>query len=150
MKLTASLILILSTTSIGILLSEKAKQRVEICTELIQLCDVLRLDIGFRNTPLDRLISSLSFKWLDFLTVENIASERVVNSPLRNEENAEISRFLYSLGKSDSTRQLKLIEGFRDYMNSVKSSYKNEYIKNSKIYIGFGFFSGAVVSLVML
>lgn len=139
-----------STTAIGFLFSQRARTRVEICTELLQLCDLLILDVSFINTPLTELINGFSFKYLDFLTIDNIVKKRCIKSPLTSDENREISTFLYSLGKSGPESQKTLIKGFKEYVNHLMSKYTAEYEKNSKLYLSFGFFSGALISLVLI
>lgn len=106
--------------------------------------------MGFRNTLLTELIKSFSFKYLDFLTMETIANQSVISSPLTDEENREISAFLYSLGKSNAQSQILLIDGFREYVKFMITKYSDAYTKNSKLFITFGFFSGALISLAVI
>ncbi len=144
------ILLVLSTTAAGVYVSDKAREKVLICKELLQLCDLLALDIGYRNTPLGELISGLPFKRLGFLTIEKIKSRGKMDLPFTEDENSELALFLYSLGKSDSKSQLKLIEAFKQYVSEMKNNYYEKYVKSSKLYISFGFFFGTVISLVFI
>ena len=115
---------------------------------------MLSVDISFRNTPVTEYVSSLldgdGFSRLDFITAENIKVKSVVRSPLSAEENSELSAFLYSLGKSDSKSQLKLINAFREYIRGCETNYAEKYSKDSRLLISFGFFGGLILSLVLI
>ena len=117
--------MVTATTVIGILLSASSKNRVLICRELVSFCDMLSVDISFRNTPVTEYVSSLL-------------------------ENSELSAFLYSLGKSDSKSQLKLINAFREYIRGCETNYAEKYSKDSRLLISFGFFGGLILSLVLI
>lgn len=148
------IILIISSTSLGLILSDRLKQKVTVCRELSSLCDMLYIDLGYTVTPITQLISKLlldeRLSNLSFISSENIKSKKPIESCLSSSDNAEISRFLYSLGKSDINSQIKLIRGFKEYINSVEAEYHASFIKNSKLYISFGFFGGVVISLILL
>lgn len=118
------------------------------------MCDMLCLDLGYTVTPITQLLNRILLDErlgnLNFISAENIKRNVQVVSCLSNSENLEISQFLYSLGKSDVHSQIKLINGFREYINARESEYISSFNKNSKLYITFGFFSGVVISLILI
>ena len=73
-----------------------------------------------------------------------------INSPLSAEDNELVSDFIYSLGKSDSNSQLKLIETFRKSIEQSKRKYEVDYSENSRLYLAFGLFGGVVFSLIII
>ena len=147
-------VLILSTTALGLLSSEQSRRRVTVCRELVVFCEMLSLDIGFRATPVtqlaDRLLRQPQLQHLDFLSLNHIKSRLPVPSCLSREENEELARFLFSLGKSDTKSQLALIASFRDYIEKAEEKYTEKHHRDAKLYVTFGFFTGTVISLMML
>ncbi len=146
--------LIISSTALGLLLSEKSKDRLIISRELLHLCDMIIIDLGFSVTPatklLQKLLSDSSLRHLSFITEENIKKRLPVCSVLSASENEQISEFVYMLGKSDVKAQTKLVLSFKEYMKKTEEKYSEKYKKESKLYITFGFFSGVLVSLIFL
>lgn len=142
--------LFLSTTGIGAHCAFKLKEKCLICKELKQLCDILSIDISFRKNSVIRIIEENSFSHLDFIKPESVMNEKLLDTPLSDEENKELSAFLYSLGKSDTKSQLMLIEGFREYIEICEKSYDERYSKNAKLYRVLGVFSGALMSLMLI
>ncbi len=144
--------MILSSTGLGLRLSDRIKHRIDICRELVSLCDELTLDLNYKITPVMNLLQSklIEKKRLDFIDFECVKNKTEIKSDLSIEENCELSEFLYSLGKSDVNSQLKLINGFRQYIEYSKNQYTQQYKRNSKVYISLGLFSGIVLSLVLI
>ena len=144
----------MSTTMTGFLLSKKLEKRVKICFQLSSLCDALLYDMSYRATPvctlLQTLIKSESFAELSFISDENIKHEKEIVSCLKSAENKELSRFLYSLGKSDIINQKRLIEGFKTYILHSLDYYEQAKTKNTKLYITFGAFFGIVSALIIV
>lgn len=144
--------MILSSTSLGLLLSNNLKTKICICSELSKLCDELSVDLNYNVTPVIRLfdekISNKSH--LKFISTENIKSNALLNSNLSRDENRELSSFLYSLGKSDVTTQLMLINGFKQYIELSKNQYKKQYEKYSKLYLCYGAFFGIALTVVLV
>lgn len=146
--------LILSTTALGLLLSDKSKKRISICYQLISFCDLLSMDLSYTVNPINKIISKIinneRYKNLDFITQDCVKQKSTISSPLSNAENEEISQFLYSLGKSDIKSQLLLIDSFKEYINHSLSIYRDKHKKDSKLFVTFGFFGGVVVSLLLI
>ena len=120
----------------------------------MSLCDLLSVDISFRASPVTALLCELlengKLVHLGFISADNIKNRLDVSSPLSREENRELSEFLYSLGKTDSKSQLKLIESFKEYIRLAEHSYSEKHKKEAKLYLSFGFFSGALLSLLLV
>ena len=152
MKYAGEIILIISSSAAGFLLCENIRKKVRICRDLIKLCDYLSADLSYRITPAKQLLENAlkcdNLNNIDFISCENIEKNLVVISPLSRSENSELSAFLYSLGKTDVSTQKKLISGFKDYISGAMKAYDEKLKRDSKIYISFGFFFGALFSLI--
>jgi len=152
MKYAGMIILIIASTGLGFFFSEKLKKKALICGDLIKLCDVFLLDLDYRITPakelLNKALESGEIKHLDFVSCDNLMTEKSVESALSGSENDEISRFLFSLGKSDVNSQKKLIFTFKEYIKNSMLAYREKYKKDSKIYVCFGLLFSVAFSLI--
>ena len=150
MKYIGVTALIISTTGAGLYLRSTAMKRVKICRALVTLCDIICVDISYRRTPLPELIGTGCSGVLSFITPEAVMKKSELRSCLNESDNAQISDFLFMLGKSDAHSQLKLIESFRSYSEGALKRYSEEYSKNSKLYVSIGVFGGLVLALIMI
>ena len=144
--------LILSCTAAGVHLCEKSKKRVVICKELISFCERLLIDLEYRATPakelLSKALSGENVRHLGFISSDNLFEKKEVESILSDEENVEISQFIFSLGKTDLTTQKMLVNNFKEYINNSLNEYSAKHRKDSKLYLSFGVFFGIVFSLI--
>lgn len=112
------------------------------------------VDLGYSVTPavlmLDNFLSDSRFKHLNFFDSNCIKRLTSLESPLTDEDSKQLSSFLYSLGKSDVKGQIKLIDNFRNIMESKEEYYKQEYTKKSKLNMTFSFCAAAVFALVIV
>lgn len=143
-----------SCMAAGLHSSDLMRQRYKICSELKTLCDMMIVDLGYSVTPavlmLDNFLSDSRFKHLNFFDSNCIKRLISLESPLTDEDSKRLSSFLYSLGKSDVKGQIKLIDNFRNIMESKEEYYKQEYTKKSKLNMTFSFCAAAVFALVIV
>ena len=146
------LVLIVSSTGLGYHYSIQNKRKYLIFNDLCTFCDTLALDIEYSATPVKILVENSlnNLKNISFISLDNLIENMAVNSFLTHAENDKISSFFYSLGKSDVSSQIKLIMGFKEYSNICKNKYLDQYQKYNKLYLSFGFFSGVIISLVLI
>lgn len=146
------IILIFSSTMLGLLLSDSSKKRITVCSELASMCDMLLLDLDYRVTPVTELLKktlkSETLRHISFISNENVMKKCKISSCLSKAENDELSGFLYALGKSDIKSQKRLISGFKEYIKNSQEIYSEKHRKDSKLYVTFGFFFGIVISLI--
>ena len=106
----------------------------------------------YRATPakelVDSALSSSTLSHLHFISSDNLCEKMQVNSVLSDEENSEISNFIFKLGKTDLSSQKMLICNFREYIKNSMNKYSEKHRRDSKLYISFGAFFGIVISLV--
>jgi stage III sporulation protein AB len=148
------IVLVTSSTAVGLLLSNKAKEQYVICEQLIIFCNMLLIDFGYTKTSatklVDKTLQNEQLCKLDFINSDFVKQLKKPTSSLSDDENLSLAEFLFSLGKSDIKGQISLTENFKEYLLQIKNKYYQNYVKNSKLYITFGFFSGVVFSLVMI
>ena len=144
--------LILSSTGAGLFLSNKSRMRMIVCRELISFCDGLLLDLNYKVTPaaelIEKVIISRKLKHLKAVDKNYIIRQKCFVSPLNQRDNEEVSAFLFSFGKSDVKTQIKLINDFKEYINTRLNEYTQKHIKDSKLYVSFGVFFGLVFSFI--
>ena len=152
MKYAGEIILILTSTATGLYFSLNIKNKMDICRDLIKLCDTLLLDLDYKITPAPQLLKNAlensCITSLGFISENSLTKKTQVNSALSKSENEELSNFLFLLGKTDVNSQKKLISGFKEYAKNSLEKYTQKYKKDSKIYVSFGFFFACVLSLI--
>jgi stage III sporulation protein AB len=125
---------------------------MDICRDLIKLCDTLLLDLDYKITPAPQLLKNVlensCITSLGFISENSLTKKTQVNSALSKSENEELSNFLFLLGKTDVNSQKKLISGYKEYAKNSLEKYTQKYKKDSKIYVSFGFFFACVLSLI--
>ena len=138
----------------GYNLSLNIKNKANICTQLILLCDSLITDFNSTLTPIIELIEKLlnqkEFDKLDFISVDNILHNKKIVSVLDDELNEKMSNFLYSLGKSDLYSQINNVNNFREYIKISEKNYLLEYYKYKKLYVTVGFLIGVCVAIIFV
>ncbi len=152
MKYAGEIILILTSTATGLYFSLNIKNKMDICRDLIKLCDTLLLDLDYKITPAPQLLKNVlensCITSLGFISENSLTKKTQVNSALSKSENEELSNFLFLLGKTDVNSQKKLISGYKEYAKNSLEKYTQKYKKDSKIYVSFGFFFACVLSLI--
>lgn len=112
------------------------------------------MDLSYTVNPINKIVSKISdndrYKNLDFITQDCIKQKSMISSPLTSSENEEISQFLFSLGKSDLKSQMCLVDSFKEYISNSLSFYREKHKKDSKLFVTFGFFSGVVISILII
>ena len=143
---------VICTTSMGLIVCNNKKRQVDICQQLVSLCDFILIDYESKLTPIielvDELLSYDSLKKLNFITTENLIMNSQIDSCLSREENEKLSSFLYSLGKTDVNAQIQIIKSFREYIKRSEYDYLENYNKYKKLYLSIGFLSGVCVCII--
>lgn len=151
-KYAGMIILITASTGIGLSFAKQCHKRLQICNELLDLTEKLSTDLAYFATPVNTLLPNLlmDYTHLDFFDKSCLAENTGISSCLSSNENAQLACFLFSLGKSDIKSQLRLIDGFKHNLLNMQEKYNEQYKKNSKLYLSFGFFGGIMLCLVLL
>ncbi|MGN0531980.1 MAG: hypothetical protein ACI4IN_04195 [Eubacterium sp.] len=151
MKLLGVIGLLLTGLALGSYFSNRIKQKIAICDDLIKLCDQLSVDMRYKQSSIiPFVLSYIDGTSIGFISKENFYSNTPTASILTIKENEQIGDFIYSLGKTDSKSQISIIEAFRQYMDSIKRGYCDAYNSKSKVYITFGICGGLMLSLLLI
>lgn len=139
--------MIASSTLTGLGCSKRIKDRIKVCDEIINFCDSVMIDLNYTITPIKQIVKKSSISFFD---EGNIEEKNRIDTILTRQENEEISKFLFSLGKTDLKSQIKLIESFKSRMIITKQKYKNQLDSKSKIYTSLGVCFGLVLALILI
>lgn len=133
--------------------SNLVKQK-NICRQLVILSDIILQDLNYKMTPapviLKNALTDPRLRGLNFINADNLVKKENIRSCLNDEQNQEISCFLYSFGKSDINTQINLVKRFKGYVQNAENEYKRTLTKNAKLYVALAFFGSSVVSIVII
>lgn len=146
-KVFGAILIILSTSVLAFALISRQRDKIKVCDDLLSFCDEMLLELSYSLKPITSILESSNSK---YILQSNILSNEIIETPLSDRENEKISEFLYSLGKSDVNSQVKIINTFKDYLESLRVMYIEKYKSKSKIYISLGVYSGIIISLVLI
>lgn len=146
-KVFGAILIILSTSVLAFALISKQRDKIKVCDDLLSFCDEMLLELSYSLKSITSILESSNSK---YILQSNILSNEIIETPLSDRENEKISEFLFSLGKSDVNSQVKIINTFKDYLDSLRVMYIEKYKSKSKIYISLGVYSGIIISLVLI
>ena len=131
----------------------KLKRRCLISAELVEMCSILTIELGFSVNETGKIIKRLcneqSLSHLDFL--KNINIENIhIETELDPADNERLNLLFGNMGKTDSESMLNLVESFRLNMIESRKRYEECYKNKSRLYIAFGIFGGLAVTLVLI
>lgn len=120
----------------------------------MSFCELLKNEITVRQTPVCDIVNSVkmrdSYRLVTFLSDEYVKNHKIPDSILSKSQNEKIGDFLYSLGKSDISSQLTLIDEFKQFIINVQEEYRLQYKSKSRLYIMLGVCSGIIISLTLI
>lgn len=99
---------------------------------------------------LKNALNDSRLRGLNFINADNLVNKERIKSCLNDEQNEEISCFLYSFGKSDINTQINLVKKFKGYVQNAENEYKRTLTKNAKLYVALAFFGSSVLSIVII
>lgn len=134
-------------------MAQKLKNKYIICSELIEMSNLMSIEIGYFSNDTVKIISNLcnepSLSHLKFL--KNIDLENIhINTELSDTENEKINSLFKMLGSADSDSTIEMVNSFKASMEESKNRYLNYFKSHSRLYIAFGIFGGIAVSIVLM
>lgn len=154
MKILGCAMIIICSSASGIISANTILKRCNICGELMSFCELLKNEIIVRQTPVCDIVNSVkmrdSFRLVTFLSDEYVKNHMIPDSILSKSQNEKIGDFLYSLGKSDISSQLTLIDEFKQFIINAQEEYLLQYKSKSRLYIMLGACSGIIISLTLI
>ena len=154
MKYAGIIGLIISSTGLALGLCSNLVKQKNTCRQLVILSDIILQDLNYKMTPapliLKNALNDTRLRGLNFINADNLVNKERIKSCLNDEQNEEISCFLYSFGKSDINTQINLVKKFKGYVQNAENEYKRTLTKNAKLYVALAFFGSSVVSIVII
>ncbi len=170
-KLIGGIIIILSSTLIGILLSQKYKSRPVFLKKFRFSMQMLETEVIYGTTPLPYALYSISLKsdypWKAFFyeSYENItdrkfftmeeawsdAMDKHLNCGSLNKADKEIIKNIGKvIGKSDREDQKKHFLLLYAQLNQQEERAEDERRKNERMYKSLGFLLGAAIYIILI
>lgn len=154
-KVISGILIVGSTTLIGVKLADKKRFRKNLYFELVEFCHKIKSEVGFNNTTTDKLLLSLSDNTLrvlgicgkDYAVGQNINIE---DKRLTIEEREIIADFFNGLGSYGEEGTVNMISHYRDYFSKKYAECDEVYKKTSVFYIKMGALVGALVYLIVV
>lgn len=134
-------------------MAQKLKNKYIICCELLEMCNLMSLEIGYYSNDTKSVISNLSnepaLSHLSFLKTynpENIS----IKTDLSESENEKINALFRILGTTDSDSMLDVINSFSKSIEESKEKYLSNFKSRSRLCIAFGVLGGMAVSILLV
>lgn len=130
---------------IGVSVKNYLKKRKELFDELVSVVERLKHEIVLKKNYLGDIVSELN------LSKEIYdAKDGIENGPFLEDEKKYISKFFYSLGKSDVEGEAdKLADAKLKFMNYQQKA-TNSFDKNGKLSVKLGALFGIAIFLIFL
>lgn len=154
-KIILGLILIFSTTLIGVKLAEKKKIKKNLYQELVLLCNKLKSDLCYKNHTLDTYLTELTpeLKNTLNLNIENFIGGiplDVKDKRLSVDEKNEIIEFFSELGKYDREGFMNMIDYYIEKFGKRYSDAENIYEKSKSFYLKMGVLVGTLLFVIII
>lgn len=153
MKLIGIVLINLASIITGVNMALKLKNKCVICSELIEMCNLMSIEIGYFSNDTKTLVDNLSkepslahLKFLNDYNPEKIC----ISTELSEAEDEKLNALFRMLGTTDSSSMLDMVDSFRHYMEESKNKYKSYFSSHGRLYIAFGIFGGIAVSIVLV
>jgi len=162
-KIIIFVLVIASTSYIGIKASNKYKKKIEIFFDFISFCNSYEANLDFFQNNLNDFINDFSktaSKEFGNILMEKFNLSYQPNNInllfdhythiINNEQMGYINNFLSILGKSDVVSQKKQIETYKYYFIKEYENAKATYEKKGKAYGKLGILSGFFIIILMV
>lgn len=153
MKYLGLILLNIASIAAGFSFANKLKRKCIVSREIVEMCTLMSVELGFSASDSKRIVSRLSnepsLSHLDFLNgfdFENIE----IKTELDSVDNERLNLLFKNLGKTDSQSMLDLIEAFKSNMRQSVKKYEEYYKSHARLCIAFGVFGGLTLSLVII
>ncbi|MCC8023394.1 MAG: stage III sporulation protein AB [Clostridiales bacterium] len=165
MKFTGIVMIVLSSTLIGLYQANKLAERCQTVQEVLTLIRTVKIEMHYRATTVRELLETLcqssEFKRLNFFDrcleryeegFDQVWEEEVGRAGLRLEpEDVEMLRaFGASLGATDLDGQMELCAAFEAKFQDRLRLYTEEKEKRSRLYVSSGVLVGIGISILLL
>lgn len=134
-------------------MAQKLKCKYLICCELIEMCNLMSIEIGYFSNDTVSVVNHLSkeptLSHLKFLKNYNPENINIVTE-LSDNENEKLNALFRMLGTTDRDSMLDMISSFSKSIEESKNKYFGYFKSHSRLYIAFGVFGGMAVSILLV
>ncbi len=152
LKLLIGIFSILVSVKIGIDLAQKDKNSYVFFNELVALCDKILSDLSYKKSNIDKLLA-WKFQSNDLNVLLNSYLKRkklVFPKYLSVNEKFLIEDIFSTLGKVDTSSQIKNIEAFKSELVTITKEKYEKYKKFNTLFIKLGFIGGLLVFILVI
>jgi stage III sporulation protein AB len=171
LKIIGCILVIASSTGMGLFFSNEMKCRIEDLKELRKLIALLRGDIRYANTPLPEAISSIARRHsgsfepffsgvstklheLSGLTFSDIWKEaiekKLVSTSLTKRDKLQLAQFGENMGYLDKDMQLNTLDLYISQLEDEISESSKTAKEKAYLYNSLGIMAGIFISIIML
>lgn len=165
LKIFGAIAIVIATSLIGIMSSDKLKQRVKEINLINYMLEEISILIRYKAMTVYEIVENLKgnpvFNQLTFLNnIEfnlqmpfKIAWESNIDSmqsALKQSDLKMLKSFGATLGTSDIDGQLSTIAVFKENFSQLEKEAITNYEKKSKLYRSLGVLSGAFISIMLI
>ena len=161
LKITGAVLLVLSTTFCGFMLSVRLKSRCKFLLAFQDFLCTLETNIRYNTDDIIRLIEKSAinpmlsvFSGTKHSDFSNYWQKAITSIPqsygLKNDDITVLENFGKALGTTDVEGQLNHIELYKNILNSQLIKSKEEYKEKSKLYKVLGFFTGSIIAIMFI
>lgn len=136
----------------GISMAYKLRIKYLISCELIQMCNLMKIELGYYINSTELIIKNLavnsSLSHLIFL--KNIDLNCInIDCGLGEFENQKLNALFNVLGNTDADSVIDVIDSVEIAFEDSKNKYYEYYVSHSKLYAAVGVFCGLAVSIIL-
>lgn len=153
-KVFCGLTIFCLSTLIGLKLSQRERERMDIFNALYMLCDSLYQDVYFKVSVVEKL-KNLEYplsRVLDGASENLIKGEKFSckEKLLTRSQNKIISDFINQLGLYDEEGSLNNLKTYKGSFSAMYEEQLKVWDKAKKTYVRLGAFVGAIVFIIMV
>lgn len=153
MKLIGIVLINLASIITGINMAQRLKTKYTICCELIEMCSLMSIELGYFSNDTEMIIKNLAeepaLSHLYFLSIFNPEDINIITE-LSASENEKLNALFKMLGTTDTSSMLDMLESFKASIEESKKKYMSRFKSHGKLYTTFGIFSGIAVSIMLV
>ncbi len=144
MKYLLLLVVFCTCVYIGIEVKRYFADRLKFYDKMIVFCEYAIKEISFYNTTKNKIIEKYSDTCLSaVLSGQN-------DKLLSEEENKKIQEFLESIGKFDTSFELRNIQFYKEYLSSQKQKCAAEFDKKGMLSLKLSILIGILLCILLI
>ncbi len=137
--------IIIFSTSLGIMTAMYKKRQIEYLGDLIYICEKINLMLKSTTPETQQIMRELKtdsrLEFFDFTLEKSVL-------PLPENETARVESLFDLIGKYDTESQIKMISEYSGHFKMLEDEYKAHYSSHCRLYLAAGLLSGVFVAVL--